>query len=459
MKNQKKTVIGAVIALALPAVNPRPAAAQTAATPAATSSTAEPGAELTVHLMTMGPGSQVWEKFGHNAIWIHDAAANTDIAYHWGLFDFADEDFLPNFLKGRMLYSMGAFDLSATIDAYRQANRTVWAQELDMTPAQRHRLARFVAWNLRPENRKYLYDYYRDNCSTRIRDALDNALGGSIKLNFAGSARDTSPTPSSYRFHTGRLTQDDWPIYTGTMLGLGQPVDRQISPWEEMFLPVRMMIHLRGMNVSGAAGQQALVTSERVLFQATRPAEPVSVTRGIGGYLALAASVLALGGILLVSRQRSNRSLAPVVVLAAVWSVVAGILGSGLAGLWVLTNHIYSYRNENLFQANPLSLVLAVVLIHLIWTLRSRSADAGSIPPGNTAALLAGVVALISLAGFVMQVAPGLDQVNGGIIALMLPVHVGIASFLFRYFRKQQQQPLPQRHGDTENGKKMGNYT
>ncbi len=407
----------------------------------------------------MGPGSQVWELFGHNAIWIHDAVAGTDIAYHWGLFDFADEDFIPNFLKGRMLYSMGAFDLAATIAEYRRTNRTVWAQELAMTAAEKHRLARFVAWNLLPENREYLYDYYRDNCSTRIRDALDNALGGSIRRTFSGPARETPPNPSSYRFHTARLTQDDWPIYTGTMLGLGQPVDRQTSPWEEMFLPVQMMIHLRGMKVEpgGTPGRsQALVMNERVLFQATRPGEPLTVTRGNGGYLAIAASVLALGGILL-ALGHSRRSLIPALALATVWSVVVGILGSGLAGLWVLTNHIYSYRNENLFQANPLSLVLAVVLIRLIWTLRSRSADAEAIAAGNIAALLAGVVALISLAGFVMQVAPGLDQVNGGIIALMLPVHVGIASFLFRYFRKQQQ-PLPQRHGDTENGKKMGNY-
>ena len=61
-----------------------------------------PGSELTIYLMTMGPGDEAWEKFGHNAIWIHDAQNGTDIAYHWGVFDFRDKDFYPNFALGKM---------------------------------------------------------------------------------------------------------------------------------------------------------------------------------------------------------------------------------------------------------------------------------------------------------------------------------------------------------------------
>jgi hypothetical protein len=112
----------------------------------------EPGSELTVYLLTMGPGDQVWEKFGHNAIWIHDEINHSDIAYHWGLFDFADKEFIPRFIQGRMRYSMGAFDFYETIDAYRRTNRMVWAQQLNLTPQQRQRLQDFVAWNVLPEN-------------------------------------------------------------------------------------------------------------------------------------------------------------------------------------------------------------------------------------------------------------------------------------------------------------------
>src|SRR5205823_7278461 len=128
-----------------------------------------------------------------------------------------------------MLYWMGGFDLQSTIDQYREANRPVWAQELNLTPAQRSSLAQFIEWNERPENRFYHYDYYRDNCSTRVRDALDRVLGGAIK-----SQTSTLPTGATYRFHTQRLTANDPLIFTGLLVALGHYVDRPISAWEEM---------------------------------------------------------------------------------------------------------------------------------------------------------------------------------------------------------------------------------
>ena len=381
--------------------------------------TPESGSHLTVYLLTMGPGDQVWEKFGHNAIWVHDELQGTDIAYHWGLFDFADKDFVPNFLKGRMRYSMGAFDMTETVEQYRRTNRTVWAQKLNLKPAEKQKLAEFLAWNVLPENRFYHYDYFRDNCSTRVRDALDLALGGTIK-----AATHQASSSSSYRFHTARLTQDEWPVYTGTMLGLGQPVDNDISIWDEMFLPVRMKERLRNVTVAGASGPEQLVLEERVVMQATRAPEPVQVHRGILGYLIIAGAGLLIGYALWVFGGRGARPGAAL-TLALIWSVVAGLSGSVLAGLWAVTDHLYSYRNENLFQLNPLSLVVAVALVALMWT-RQKHESART----KFALRSARVVAGLSLLGFIIQALPGLDQANGGAIALALPLHIGVLAML-----------------------------
>jgi hypothetical protein len=371
----------------------------------------------------MGPGDQVWEKFGHNAIWIHDAAAGTNIAYHWGLFDFADKDFVPRFIQGRMRYSMGAFDMEQTIDAYRQANRTVWAQQLNLTPAQRQRLAEFVAWNILPENRHYQYDYFRDNCSTRVRDALDRALGGIIESAAGGTSSGTT-----YRFHTARLTQDEWPVFTGTMVGLGQPVDRTISNWEEMFLPVRMKDRLRDIRVQTPAGSEPLVLDERVLFQATRPPEATTVDTGILPYGIVSGAILILGGFLLVLR-RPRFGGAGAVTLAAAWNLVAGIAGVVVAFLWFFTDHLYSYRNENLLQLNPLSLILVAALARLAWK-RWRGTPERAEGARRTALVLAGVIASLAVIGFVAQPLPVLDQVNGIVIALALPLHLGVVALL-----------------------------
>ena len=382
----------------------------------------EPGSNLTVYLVTMGPGDQVWERFGHNAIWIHDEVNGTDIAYHWGLFDIADKEFIPHFIQGRMQYSMGAFDMEQTIEGYRQANRTVWAQELNLAPAERAKLAEFVAWNILPENRLYSYDYFRDNCSTRVRDALDSSLAGLIR-----NATNNVQSGTTYRYHTSRLTQDDWPIFTGTMTALGQPTDRPIDVWEEMFLPVRMMDRLRAINVQTPSGVQPLVRNERVLFQATRTPEEATVNRGMIGYLAIALGLLVLGAVLLIAFRNGGGTAA--LSLATLWSVVAGIAGVLVTFLWGFTDHAATYRNENLLQLNPISLLLAVFLIRLMWKRRRSSGDRDS---GRHAALrVAQVVAGVSLIGFVLQVLPGIDQVNGDVIALAMPLHLGVLLLLF----------------------------
>ena len=92
----------------------------------------------------------------------------------------------------------------------------------------------------------------------------------------------------------------------------------------------------------------------------------------------------------------------------------------------MFTNHVYSYRNENLFQANPLSLLLAL-LIFLSFR-RHADQDIAGVETGRVSR----IVAALAVLGYVIQIAPGFDQVNGEVIALLLPAHVGIAFALAR---------------------------
>ena len=401
---------------------------------------AVPGSELTVYLMTMGPGDEVWEKFGHNAIWIHDSLRQTDIAYNWGLFDFNAADFFPRFLKGDMLYSMGGFDLGATIEVYREANRPVWAQELNLTPAQRVSIAQFIEWNNRPENRFYRYDYFRDNCSTRVRDVLDRALGGLIK-----QRTQEQPSGTTYRWHTQRLTQGDPWVYVGTLIGLAHPVDHPISIWEEMFLPVRLRNDIRALRIRDETGAMVpLVKREMTLFASTREAEPTEPTSHIPVYF-IVGMLVAFVVVLLrhLADGGSNGARIGLLVFAGMWNLVVGILGTALAALWLFTRHVYSYYNENLLQANSLSLILAVMIFA---SLRKRSPD-GSVV-GVATERLASIVAALAMLGFVLQILPVFYQVNGEIIAMLMPAHIGIAVALRRpsvWFARREASPAPVR--------------
>ena len=328
-----------------------------------TTTPAEAGSDLTVYLMTMGVGAQIWEQFGHNAIWFHldrapSSGGSEDVIYNWGIFDFSQPNFIPRFLQGRMLYSMGGYTLESTMAQYREIDRSVWVQELDLTNEQKVALRDFILWNARPENASYYYDYYRDNCSTRVRDALDRVLGGMIRATFAGR-----PTGHSYRWHTMRLTQGDGPLAAGMDLGLGRPADREISAHEEMFLPIKLQEYVRELRVTdGNGGSRPLVKGERTLYESTRYREPAAPPRWTPRFLAMGLLLAAIFGVVgwrvAGGSVRARRGAG---VLLALWGFVAGVLGLLLFLLWTVTHHTFAHRNENLLLFHPLWLLLVVL--------------------------------------------------------------------------------------------------
>lgn len=389
-------MIGAVLALM--------AAALVGGGPAA----AQPGSELTVYLLTFDPGGRVWERYGHNAIWIRDTLRDTDSTYDYGRFDFKEANFALKFARGEMRYGMGAGTADDYIRAYTDAGRQVWVQELDLAPAARLRLRDFLERNLLDPY--YAYDYYRDNCSTRIRDALDTALGGALRR--YGEA----PSGMTFREETRRLNQHKPLLYLGLMIGLGQPTDREMTRWEQMFVPMRLREALDSLRVAGPGGPLPVVRSERILYPSDRypvPERPHDWT------LEFLAAGLGLGGILAgLGVARAAAARVGFLLLGTLWALLTGVGGLVLTLLWAATGHEAAYRNENLLLLNILALTLAVVLPR---GLRSGGAA------GNAARRLAQLVAALAALGLVLKLLPWFDQANLDLIALILPVHAGLA--------------------------------
>jgi hypothetical protein len=281
-------------------------------------------------------------------------------------------------------------------------------------------LQEFLRWNSEPEHRHYHYDYYRDNCSTRIRDAIDRVLNGALRRQTESVVAGTT-----FRFHTQRLTANDRLIYTGLMAALGPGVDRPISAWEEMFLPLKLRDWVRTVSMTGPGGRaMPLVRSERTIFESTAPAPPEAPPSWVLWYLLLGAG---LGGCALLLAETARTSAAGrlgFLVVAGGWAALAGLAGLVLAGLWGLTDHVMAYRNENLLQLDPLALLLVPAIFGAV-----RGVGG---PPGERLAVL---VAGLSLFGLVLKLLPGFDQVNGPIVALALPAHLGVAAALLRFAR------------------------
>ena len=387
--------------------------------PVAAAPSTEPGSNLTVYLLTFGWGDVSWERFGHNAIWIKDRARGTDITYNWGMFDFAQPNFVWRFVTGDTRYWMEPIDFNSMVTYYKQRNRSILAQELNLTPAQRLKLQQFVQWNALPQNKFYRYDYYRDNCSTRLRDAIDHALSGQLQT--ATVSRMTSGT---YRSHTQRVMTGDIPLYTGVTFALGHPADKPLSMWAEMFLPMRMANDLRTVSIADSTGTQIpLVRSEMAIFTAGRPPEPAAPPFYLPLFVAVgivSATVL----VLLVRSAEGGSRLAifAATALATLWSLVAGIAGLALVFAWAFTKHYFMSRNENLMHMDPLSIALAVLIPLSIYARRGVS----------RAIKFAGFIALLCLFGFVAQGIPFFDEKNGEIIALALPINLAVWWTVYR---------------------------
>jgi uncharacterized protein DUF4105 len=378
---------------------------------------APPSRELKVFLMTFGPGRQVWERFGHNAIWIHDPSDSTDLAFNYGLFDFHQHNFLLRFARGQMWYWMAGYPASAYIDQYERDNRSIWIQELELPPRAKIQLEEFLRWNALPEHRYYHYDYYRDNCSTRVRDAIDRVLNGAFRRQ-----TDTVPAHTSYRFHTQRLTTNDPLIFTALLGALGPGVDRPISAWEEMFLPLEMQQWVRTVTVPGPDGRPLpLVRSERTIFESTLRPPPDSPPNWVPWYLLVGLSIGGIASALARPARRSPAARFGFLVVTGGWLVLAGLAGVVLGGLWGLTDHVMAYRNQNLLQLDPLALALVPAAFSAV---RAGTPSWG--------VRLARLVVALSLAGLALKLLPAWTQVNGPIIALALPAHLGVAAALTR---------------------------
>ena len=388
-----------------------------------------PPDRLRVALLTMGPGAEVYNRFGHNAIWISDTVAGVDLIYNFGTYDFDAPGFLWRFIEGRPRYILAAFTLEQTLAAYSREQRTIEVQELALTAAQKAELAFRLQQNALPENRTYTYDYYFDNCSTRIRDLLDGVLGGALQ-----AATEFVPGEGTLRFHTQRMIANDPAMYLGILTAMGPAADRPLDAWGEMFLPEKVQQRVRELRVpSGAGVEVPLVERESTLLafdvHHVLPAPPdwTLPLLAIGAALAL---VFAAG----IRPDRLGRLAR---LLAGAWGLLLGLVGLLLLFLWGLTDHVMTAHNRNLLLCSPLAFALVAVLWRRAVVQDRRTIRLGHVVLAQAVlAVLGGILALLPALG---------GQVNREVAALVLPPTLVACWLVLRVSRRRAVVLLPGR--------------
>ena len=370
---------------------------------------------LRVSVLTFSPGDHPFYKFGHNAIVIYDDTkrGRRDYAkvYNYGTFSFGDPALIPKFFLGRFMYWLSAQTLQGTILGYKRENRAITEQVLDLDAETKLELQRALEENLQGDNKYYKYDYYRDNCSTRVRDMIDRVTGGRVKAAATGPARLT------YREHTSRLTESLPAEYVILNLVMGDLIDKPVTEWDEDFIPMEFQNTLRKVTVLGPDGaERPIVKEEKVILPSQQVPPPDNPP--VWWPYALATG-LVLGGVLAALGRAATRGRAARVAMGALLSLfglVFGFFGWFFLAAWAFTDHAVGYGNENVMLCVPWAIVLTGTGINVA---RGKAKSVAR-------ALLLLKAAVVSAAlALVLKALPWFDQDNGFFLVFFIPFWAG----------------------------------
>lgn len=366
-----------------------------------------------IGVATMSPGTIFFERFGHNAIVVDDPTKAMPLSYNFGFFDMEEDGFIGRFVRGDMRYRLVELPLTDDLRYYEESGRGVRMQWLALDDAQARAIAAALAENAKPENARYRYDYFTDNCATRVRDAIDRALGGGI-LEKQLKARSQGNT---YRSEAVRLASPAPWMWLGFDLGLGPAADAPLSRWEDAYVPMRLADSLRDVRLPDG---RPLVSADRTLLPHRIDPEP---TDFLPVWWQWTLGGLVVAGLWLALRARAPRTAA---ALALAFWIVAALLGAVMLFVWFGTEHRFGWANRNLLLLGP----HCALLWPGAWrALRGRD-------PGRVFRIaLVATVALAALSPLVYWVTAGAAtafQANAHWIGALLPIH---AAFAFAWLR------------------------
>ncbi|NVJ04209.1 DUF4105 domain-containing protein [Myxococcus sp. AM001] len=368
---------------------------------------------LRIRLVTIGPGADLHQRFGHSALWVEDTRLKTGLLYSYGTTSIANGGPV-RFLLGQPTFWAARLSVERTFLLYRALARSIDVQDLSLTVAQRQRLLARLERDVQPASREYAYHPLRDNCATRVRDVLDEALGGALRDAL------TEPARATQRALLRRYLQTQPVSELLLMSWLNDAVDAPATQWEAAFLPRELARLLMGVSyVDGSGRRIPLVTREEGASPSIDGSAPVGAGWEGAAAWGPGGGVAALAVILAFLRGRGRHRMFQVLfgLYHAVFGLTLGAAGVALGGLMLFSRLDVMQRNENLLFANPLALGLLPLGILMM----SGSERAERWARGCVWLLVAG-----SLLALVLKLLPSFDQDNRGPMALWLVANLGL---------------------------------
>ena len=303
-----------------------------------------------ISILTIGPGNSLSDAFGHSGIRVIDKQNNFDIVFNYGVYDYNAPNFYSNFVKGRPIYSLGLNNYEDFYNSYVKQSRQIIEQKINLSEYQKKLLVNKLITNSREANRSYQYNYFEDNCSTKIADIFNEILEKEIENeNYDLDAT----TLNSYRKLVYKhISPNSWGAL-GIDICLGAVIDRNISLKDELFLPYNLKSYfdnLGSLNIKDGNLVETNVIYGEYSDYTENSFSPV--------YVILILSLIIILITFFDYIRRSKTAILDVILL-----LITGLIGLLLIYLWFFSNHIASAWNYNLLWAMPFNLILVYGLL------------------------------------------------------------------------------------------------
>jgi hypothetical protein len=312
---------------------------------------AETVQDTSIYLLTINPGTEIYSIYGHSALRVVIPAQGSDIVYNWGVFDFSTPNFAWKFAKGRLNYFLDAEAFNSFMGVYVYEKRAVFSQKINLSPSEIKTLLTLIQKNLQPENRSYRYDFFYDDCSTRIRDLIEKTVGD--MLIYPPDEFNKKPT---FRTLVGEF-QKNYPwLDMGIDFLIGTPGEAKASFRDMMFLPMYLQKNLTQTVINRNRRMVPLLSNSEVLLDFGSPAgktkfysTPVFLFTILFFVILILSVVIKRPGLLNVLD----------ILLFSVFSILAILM----VFFNFFTDHMQMKLNANLIWFNPVIIICLLSLI------------------------------------------------------------------------------------------------
>lgn len=304
-----------------------------------------------ISLLTCSPGEAIYELFGHTAVRVKDPSQGIDIVFNYGIFDFDTPNFVVKFVRGKLLYKVGVNKFRNFEYQYKVQNRQVIEQVFNFNQEEKQLIFDYLLNNAKPENAFYQYDFFYDNCSSRVFDVLNDTLGNQLAYIIPEKEYSSYRERLDYYINGSIYPKSPWADF-GMDLILGMPAD-EIADFEgETYLPDLLS---QNFTFGQLRKNTSLVQPEKIILQkqndlpsSSFPVSPMMLFWTLCGLT---------GFLFFKNNQKFIRFFDFTLFL------LLGLSGILFVFMWVGTDHEVCYKNLNMLWMNPFHLILAIQIL------------------------------------------------------------------------------------------------